>query len=511
MVTWNSSDTKVATISNSAGLNGLATSKGSGLTTITATSGNVSNTAALTVSSKVLVSIAVTPATWSIPTNTTEQYTATGTYSDNTTTDITTSVTWTSTIPDVATISNAIGSQGLVTSVATGTTMIAARSGNAPGAALLTVGTPTAAANNVIPITVNGSLCSAANSKGYLNKPCVSVTVCTPGSSGTLDCQVINDILLDTGSFGLRIFKSVLNTPLESSLTQVTAGSGSLATCAQFGDGSSEWGPVKLADVVLGNETASNVPIQVLDTTFGSPPAGCQNADKTPLKAGFNGILGVGLFPQDCGSLCEILSNNGMYYSCSGSSCAGTKVSLAEQVSNPVVLLSVDNNGVIVELPSVPSSGAPSVNGILVLGIDTQPNNASSGVTRYGTDQFGDIVTTLNGASYSSFLDSGSNGLFFTAPSRGLLPNCTSNPGWFCPQSITTLSATNADASLLVSSDVFFQIGNADNLASSPTNNVFPDIGASVPGFFDWGLPFYFGRSVYVGIKTTTSDPYFAY
>src|SRR4051812_16492133 len=58
---------------------------------------------------------------------------------------------------------------------------------------------------NVLPITVDGSLCSNTL---YPNKPCVSVTVCTPGTS---TCQTINDILLDTGSWGLRVFKSALN------------------------------------------------------------------------------------------------------------------------------------------------------------------------------------------------------------------------------------------------------------------------------------------------------------
>ena len=66
----------------------------------------------------------------------------------------------------------------------------------------------------MLAITVNGSLCS---NNSYINKPCVSVTICTPGTS---TCQTINDILLDTGDSGLRIFKQVLSV----SLTQVTSG-----------------------------------------------------------------------------------------------------------------------------------------------------------------------------------------------------------------------------------------------------------------------------------------------
>ena len=136
----------------------------------------------------------------------------------------------------------------------------------------------------------------------------------------------------DTGSFGLRIFKQGLNV----SLQQVSGGVGFLAECVQFGDGSSDWGPVQIASVILGNEPAIQVPIQVIDSTFGTLPAACRNADRTPAAAGFNGILGVGLLIQDCGSTCANSANNGLYYSCSGSGCTGTSVPLSNQVQNPV-------------------------------------------------------------------------------------------------------------------------------------------------------------------------------
>ena len=135
-------------------------------------------------------------------------------------------------------------------------------------------GTPPApAANNVLLVTVNGSLCS---NNSFLNKACVSVTVCTPG---TATCQTINDIVLDTGSFGLRIFKQALNVPL----AQVSSGSGSLAECIQFADGSSDWGPVQTASVILGNEPAVQVPIQVIDSTFGTVPSQCGIPHQSPV------------------------------------------------------------------------------------------------------------------------------------------------------------------------------------------------------------------------------------
>jgi len=72
---------------------------------------------------------------------------------------------------------------------------------------------PVVSGDNVLAITVNGSLCS---SNSYINKPCVSVTICAPATS---TCQTISDILLDTGDSGIRIFKQVLTVPL----TQVAA------------------------------------------------------------------------------------------------------------------------------------------------------------------------------------------------------------------------------------------------------------------------------------------------
>ena len=106
--------------------------------------------------------------------------------------------------------------------------------------------------------------------------------------------------------------------------------------------------------VILGNEPAVEVPIQVIDSTFGTLPTACKNADQSPADAGFNGILGVGPFAQDCGSTCSNSAGNGMYYACNGSTCSGTSVPLSNQVQNPVALLPQDNNGVIVQLPSVP-------------------------------------------------------------------------------------------------------------------------------------------------------------
>jgi hypothetical protein len=363
---------------------------------------------------------------------------------------------------------------------------------------------------NVLPVTVNGSLCSVDS---YPNKPCVSVTICSPNST---TCQTIDDILLDTGSSGLRIFKQVLS---NVSLPQVMVGSSVLAECIQYGDGSSNWGPVVMADIILGNEPAVQAPMQVIDATFATLPSPCQYADSSPTEALYSGILGVGLFAQDCGPACASDSKNGMYYACVGVNCARTAVSLSDQVPNPVALLPVDNNGVVVQIPAVPSGGSISVDGQLLLGIGTRSNNMpSAGVISYAANQdTGYFFTNFNRRLLYSFIDTGSNGLFF--PALSSLHDCGSiygypYSGWFCPSSPVSLSATNRGASGSRSGVVSFQIEDFFSLISSP-NNVFPDIGGEDPGEFDWGLPFHLGRYVYVGIENKSSvlgtGPYWGY
>ena len=88
-VTWTSATTTVVTVASG----GLATAVATGSSVITATSGGVSGNTTMTVIPATLQSLAVTPANPSTPVGLTTQFTATGTYSDGTTQDITSSVT----------------------------------------------------------------------------------------------------------------------------------------------------------------------------------------------------------------------------------------------------------------------------------------------------------------------------------------------------------------------------------------------------------------------------------
>ncbi len=130
-VTWASSNSAAATISAA----GLGVGVAIGSTTITATSGAISGTTGLTVTAPVLVSIAIAPANPSLGPGAKQQFTATGIYSDASTQNLTTSVSWNSSNTAAATISNS----GLATCVATGNTTISATSGTIVGSTTLTV------------------------------------------------------------------------------------------------------------------------------------------------------------------------------------------------------------------------------------------------------------------------------------------------------------------------------------------------------------------------------------
>jgi hypothetical protein len=136
-VRWSSSDSNIASIA----AGGLATGSAFGTVTITAQSGTLEATAALRVSAAAenLISIAISPAAPSIPVHTSQQFTATGNFSDGSTQDITLNSHWSSSAATVATIANAPSVAGVANCSAAGTATIGSNSGGVAGSAVLTV------------------------------------------------------------------------------------------------------------------------------------------------------------------------------------------------------------------------------------------------------------------------------------------------------------------------------------------------------------------------------------
>jgi len=114
-VTWSISHPSVASISNTSPFQGRATGLSAGSATINANLGSVSGTSTLTISNATLNSITITPSDFLGGINSNYQMTATGNYSDGSTSNITSLVTWSSSNSGVATISNLTATKGLLT------------------------------------------------------------------------------------------------------------------------------------------------------------------------------------------------------------------------------------------------------------------------------------------------------------------------------------------------------------------------------------------------------------
>lgn len=127
LATWSSTDSSVVSVNSSGLATGVAPTTIHPIPNISATYQNITSNLVPVSVTPILVSINVTPSSFiSIPLGLTQQYTAIGTYSDNTTVDLTTSAAWNSSNTDAATVN----SSGLVTTVATGFTAITAVSGS---------------------------------------------------------------------------------------------------------------------------------------------------------------------------------------------------------------------------------------------------------------------------------------------------------------------------------------------------------------------------------------------
>ncbi|MEO8164450.1 MAG: DUF3443 domain-containing protein [Betaproteobacteria bacterium] len=368
----------------------------------------------------------------------------------------------------------------------------------------------TFAAANMQPVTVGPG---PANN---INLLFTTVELCTHGNA--TECQLIDHVLVDTGSTGLRILASVLSPSLLLRQQTDTIGS-PLVECGQFVNGFT-WGSVKIADIRIAAELARSAPMQIIgDPDFFNVPASCSSIGpprNTAQALGANGILGVGMFLQDCGAPCAQNAISGTYYVCPASGCRPVSVSLPRQVQNPVGMFSLDNNGIIIDLPSIADAGASSVNGSLIFGIDTRGNNVPFNAQVIRVNQnTGTFNTLLNGVNYSnSFVDSGSNALYFASSS---IPGCPGNPDFDCPASTLNLSATMRSATG-AGALVNFSVTNAETLfASHPTFFAFDNIAGtnSDASQFDWGLPFFFGRKVFIALEGQSTPlgvgPYVAF
>lgn len=346
--------------------------------------------------------------------------------------------------------------------------------------------------SNVIPIRIDHS--------GYENELVISVTICSPGTDL---CKTIDRILLDTGSSGLRIFNSLVS---DVSLINVESFDGSsVARCMRYMDGTSQWGPIKKADIKLGGEIARNINIQIIDADYANGHEKCDNPERDPSKSQYNGILGIGVHKYDCSECAVNSSIDDEYFKCINSNtCSPSLMSLEYQVVNPISVLDSssneeginDGNGSAIVLPQIPAIGANYVSGYLIIGIGTRSNNTpSKNSVIIESDRNGYFDTFYDGGMYRSHIDTGSNKTMLPTPSRDL--DCSEFKCFFSIFSLLAAQKVNNGESFkIVSLDhPEFQkgsVGNGDDDDDFPADN---------DRTFVWGLPFFYGKTVYTSIN----------
>ena len=423
----------------------------------------------------------------------------------------TNAVNWSSSIP-------AVSVSGLFTATTvpattqvtiTATTQVT----NVSGSATVTVNV-----NNAAPVAVDGGPTVNGSSINYPNGAYVTATVCVPG---TTTCTIVDHVLVDTGSVGFRVLSSALGS---LTLTPQTASDGNpMAECDVSPNGYA-WGSVALAQVQVSGEIASSIPVEVIaPSSLGAAPPACTGQTTgaalntaSTLKA--NGILGIGFWPQDCGSSCTT-SGQQTYFSCPMAGCAALPATIAQQVSNPVAAFPGDNNGSQIQMPPVVAGGAATAQGTLIFGIGTQANNALGTATVYTVTTSGQnpgsFITSYNGSGYAGELASGADANYFLNTAITAFPPC-SNTLYYCPASQQT-AAINLIGINGSMGSVTLTVDNASTLFSTgffAFSSLNGPQGA-YPAPVTFGLPFFYGRNVFTALSgastTGGTGPYVAF
>ena len=187
------------------------------------------------------------------------------------------------------------------------------------------------------------------------------------------------------------------------------------------------------------------------------------------------------------------------YYCTSATSCTSTRVPLDTQVMNPVANFTSDNNGTIIRLPALPAGGQASATGELVFGIGTQSNNAlPSNANILALNQYGYFTTTYKGSSISAQSTA--------APTRisSRTTRCPIRATGSCrPPRSACPRSSRASTSGSTPVTVPFSLANGVSLLANQYA-AYDSLGSPMYGTFLWGLPFFYGRSVYTALNNST-------
>ena len=243
-VNWSSTNTAVATISTSGSTTGLAVSHGTGTTTIAAQAGSTTATATLNVTAATAVSVQLSPASVSLPAGGTQQLLATATFTDGSSQNVTSSVTYTSSNGSIA----SVNASGDVTGLSVGSASITATLGSISTSVMVTVSSAVLSSIAVTPANItlaagvsqqltatgtftDGSTQNLTNSVAWTSSSSHTATVSNTGNlvAATAGSAVIS---ATSTSAGNSVSGTMAVTVTSAVITSITVSPGSLTLAA---------------------------------------------------------------------------------------------------------------------------------------------------------------------------------------------------------------------------------------------------------------------------------------
>ena len=360
------------------------------------------------------------------------------------------------------------------------------------------------AEGNIVPVKVH--LLASGEGNNHLF---VDVTVC----NAEKQCQTVPDVLVDTGSSGLRLFRPALQ---GLDLRAVTVRDDRPVGVGEHFGAGDLWGKLHWARVRIGGlETSQEITIEVHDAPSPgeSVPAGYGDRDMRVCPAMGNGILGIAAERYSPGRYFAAAGGTGPL---AQSDWNPVKLDKSRRLSNPIIHFPDPyNNGSVISLPEVDASnGQKTVQGWLGFGIG-EPTAMlypqGSRVITHELDQASRFPVKLGERSFDVLLDSGGSGVILDLDHLGIAHDkCF--PGLYSPAALMPLHFTVTSAGHEIKLARALPIGPGAKMLKAiemgyavlPTLAPRPDEvrakeGELGPGTL--GLPFFYGRTVATGLQ----------
>ena len=165
-----------------------------------------------------ITALQIAPSNFTVAPGATQQYTATATYGNHTTADVTSSVSWSTSQPGTATIS----STGLLTGVALGTAIVKAQSGHVTASTNVMVSTQQVSSLSITPLTQTLSV--------SLGPPTVQFIAIATYTNGSMNNVTSVSTWTSTASSVVSISSTGLATAAMVGTANVTATSGGVTS-----------------------------------------------------------------------------------------------------------------------------------------------------------------------------------------------------------------------------------------------------------------------------------------